>query len=107
MITLRQRILPIGKRYVAINLFGVLFIKSGTYVNEELLSHETIHSCQIRELGYIFFYIIYIFEWLFLLFRYHFDGYRAYRAISFEREAYGNQSDRNYLKRRKKYAMWR
>lgn len=29
------------------------------------------------------------------------DFYKAYRAISFEKEAYENESDLNYLKNRK------
>ncbi len=40
------------------------------------------------------FYILYVLEWLFKLIFY---GKEAYRNLSFEREAYCNQLDRDYL----------
>jgi len=51
----------------------------------------------MKELLYIPFYIIYIIEAIF----------KKYRNISFEKEAYANQEDFEYLKNRKHYAMWR
>lgn len=42
----------------------------------------------MKELLYIGFYIAYLFEWLFkVLFKYPFS-HKAYKDISFEREAY-------------------
>lgn len=58
----------------------------------------------MRELGYIGFYILYFLEWLYRL---CVDTKRAYRAISFEQEAYAHQRDYNYLTKRKPFAQWR
>lgn len=50
--------------YLAINLFGVLFVR-GTReatqhrINDRLLTHERIHTAQMKELAYIFFYLWY------------------------------------------------
>ncbi len=54
--------IPIGNRFGAINIFGILFVKRGTYITPELLNHELIHTHQIRELFFIPFYIIYVLE---------------------------------------------
>ena len=45
-------------------------------------------------------YVLYVLEWLLKV---PFYGKGAYRNISFEREAYGNESDINYLVERKRY----
>lgn len=91
------------KGFAAINLFGILFVRNGVKISNKLITHESIHTAQMKELGYIFFYIIYLFEWLFRLFL---PG-NAYRNISFEKEAYENEYNSNYLKTRKHYAQWR
>ena len=57
----------------------------------------------MKELLFIPFYLIYISEWLFRLIQYR-NSDKAYRNISFEREAYGNGNDLLYLKRRSPYA---
>lgn len=89
--------------FLAINLFGVLFVRgSWRDVNARLLYHEKIHTAQMRELGYIFFYILYLLEWLYRLAK---EG-NAYMNISFEREAYENENNFEYLQTRKKWAMW-
>lgn len=104
---IRNRLLPLGQRHSAINLFGILFVKPGAHISDQLLRHETIHSRQMRELLYVPFYIIYVAEWLWHLARLRGDGYRAYLAISFEREAYLNQNDTEYLKSRRRFAPLR
>lgn len=88
--------------FAAINLFGVLFIRSNVQVTERLLNHERIHTAQMKELGYIFFYIIYVLEWLVRLFL---PG-NAYRNISFEQEADLFEVSKTYLNTRKRFAMW-
>lgn len=92
------------KGFAAINLFGILFVRKGVRVTERMINHETIHTAQIREMLYIFFYLWYITEWFVKLFFY---GLKAYRNISFEREAYKNDNDRNYLSERKHYSWIR
>lgn len=97
----RTSILPFHG-FSAINLLGILFVHHGVYLSNELINHERIHTAQQRELLYVFFYIIYIIEWLVRL---TMRG-NAYRNISFEREAYANQRNLDYLKERPLYA-WR
>lgn len=86
--------------YKAINLFGILFVRGKAVIDEKTLNHEKIHSAQIKELLYIFFYVWYIIEWLVRL-----PKGNAYRNISFEKEAYANELDMNYLKNRKRFAF--
>ncbi|MDE6754024.1 MAG: hypothetical protein K2J82_05350 [Muribaculaceae bacterium] len=95
-----NKILPFGRRYYAINLFGILFAKGPC--DKVMLNHERIHTAQMKELGYIFFYIIYILEWLVRLFQKR-NSFRAYRSISFEQEAYDNENNLSYLSHRHKY----
>ena len=97
----RTRILPF-KGFTAINLLGLLFVHPGVYLSDELMNHERIHSAQQREMLFVFFYMAYLAEWLVRL---TMRG-NAYRNISFEREAYANQRNLNYLKQRRHYA-WR
>ena len=97
----RNTILPF-KGFTAVNLMGVLFVRPGVYLSNELMNHERIHSAQQREMLFVFFFIAYFFEWMIRL---PMRG-NAYRNISFEREAYANQRNMNYLKTRPLYA-WR
>lgn len=100
---LRSRLAPRG--YV-MNMFGVLLTRNKEMITPALINHELIHTAQMRELVYIPFYLIYIFEWLWRLITTR-NFYRAYRTISFEREAYAHGHDRQYLRRRKRWAQWR
>lgn len=59
---------------------------------------------QMLELLVIGFYLWYLIEWSILLIRY-WDCFKAYRHIGFEKEAYDNEGDLQYLKRRKRYAF--
>ena len=94
--------------FAAINLFGVMFVRDGAYRNNKVpprtFRHESIHTAQMKEMGYIFFYIWYFIEWLLLL---PFFGKKAYYNISFEREAYLNQEDLKYLENRKHYSWFK
>lgn len=92
------------KGFCAINLFGVIFARKGCKVTPRTINHEKIHTAQMRELGYIGFYVLYFLEWVYRLMV---DTNRAYRAISFEVEAYEHHNDYKYLESRKAYAMWR
>ena len=90
------------KGFKAINLFGVLFVRKNAIINERTIRHEAIHTAQMKEMLYIFFYVWYLIEWLIRL-----PFGNAYRNISFEREAYDNQDDLSYLKNRKRFAFTR
>lgn len=84
------------KGFKCINLFGVLFVRDGMKMDCTELNHEAIHTAQMKELGYVLFYIIYLIEWLVRL-----PGKgNAYYNISFEKGAYGNQHMTDYLSRR-------
>ena len=95
---IRNKYIPF-QGYKAMNLFGVLFVRGSARIDDITLNHEKIHTAQIKELWYVFFYLWYVTEWLIRLFM---KG-NAYRNISFEREAYDNQYDLDYLKSRKRF----
>lgn len=106
MIIIRNNIIPFGRDYGAINLFGILFVKPDMPLTAEVINHERIHTAQMRALLYVPFYIIYIIEWLIRLLQQK-NLFRAYMAISFEREAYANSNNLGYLNHRKRFAQWR
>lgn len=91
----------IPKGYHGLTIFPFVFIK---YRNDQnnlvLLNHEKIHLRQQQELLILPFFIWYFFEYIFRLFQYK-NHNLAYRNISFEREAYANESQFNYLKNRR------
>lgn len=93
------KIVPI-RRIAAINLFGVLFAPKGARLSARTVCHESIHTAQMREMLYVFFYLWYLIEWLIRLF----GKGNAYRNISFEKEAYHHDHNRNYLNYRKPYS---
>ena len=97
-----NKIIPL-KGFSAINIFGVVFARKeyGT-LHWQTMNHELIHTAQMKELGYIPFYLLYFIEWVVRLF---INGKQAYRKISFEQEAYAYAGDTGYLTNRKKYAF--
>ena len=100
---IRNNFIPF-KGFRAINLFGVLFVRGDAEINDVVLNHERIHTAQMRELLFLPFYLIYFLEWSVRLF---INGKQAYRSISFEKEAYSNQHDLEYLSKRKIFASFR
>lgn len=100
-----NRFIPF-KGFLAINLFGTLFVRvekgyPNPSISKRTINHESIHTEQMKELGYIFFYIWYFIEWLVRLIT---NTSSAYRSISFEKEAYNNEGNYEYLKHRKRYS---
>lgn len=96
---IHNNILPFGK-FKAINLFGVILYK-GDYPKKDQLNHENIHTAQMKEMLYIFFYLWYGIEWLIRLFKY--SPLEAYKHIGFEKEANKYRYRMTYLKERKHY----
>ena len=95
-----NNILPV-KGFTAMNLFGIIFARNEYKpLARRIQNHEAIHTVQMKEMLYIFFYFWYLVEWLVKLFRY---GRNAFENISFEREAYTYQYDYSHLEKRKKY----
>lgn len=90
------------KGFKAINLFGILFVRNGCRINIYDINHEEIHTKQMKELLYIGFYIWYFIEWAILFIKYR-NSNKAYKNIRFEKEAYSNQDDLDYICCRKHY----
>lgn len=96
-----------------INLFGVLFGRKEckNKLTRRTYTHESIHSEQYKELGFIFFIPLYLLEWLIKIpFSWFYKQPMvnkvtkvAYRSISLEQEAFYNQYDYDYLSKRKRY----
>lgn len=96
---IRNNIIPFSG-YKAMNLFGILFVRGNARIDDITLNHEKIHTAQIKEMLYVFFYVWYVIEWLVRL-----PKGNAYRNISFEREAYANQGNTEYLSTRRLYSF--
>ena len=93
------------RNYVGLSFWPFIFLKNTTLKEDTvLINHEKIHLHQQRELLVIPFYIFYMVEWL-LRTIYYFDSYKAYKNISFEREAYHNEKNLGYLKGRKAFSF--
>ncbi|APY08898.1 hypothetical protein BWZ20_11550 [Winogradskyella sp. J14-2] len=98
MILISKYLIPRG--YIGMTVFPFMFLKSKALKgNDVLINHEKIHLKQQLELLIILFFVLYTLEFLFRLLQYK-KWHLAYRNISFEREAYLNEKDLNYLKKR-------
>jgi len=98
MILISKFLVPKG--YVGITIFPFVFLKhKDLKTNIYLLNHEKIHLRQQLELLVVVFYFWYSIEFLIRLSVYR-NWRKAYQNISFEREAYSNEKDLNYLKSR-------
>tara|TARA_R110002050_G_scaffold273113_1_gene417035 strand:- start:26949 stop:27287 length:339 start_codon:yes stop_codon:yes gene_type:complete len=98
MIFISKYIVPKG--YTALAVFPFVFLKSKDLkVDEILLNHEKIHLRQQLEMLILPFYLFYVGEFLIRLLQYK-NWNKAYRNISFEREAYYNESHLDYLEQR-------
>lgn len=96
------------KGFSAINLFGVVFAREDYQpLSDRTISHESIHTAQMKEMLYIFFYLWYAVEWLIRWVGCGFRSKKAYLNILFEREAYKNETNIEYLKSRKPFSWLR
>src|SRR5690606_23034108 len=94
------RIFSFGKAR-AITIFPFIFLNHRSCKKDKvLINHESIHMLQAIELLIILFYLWYFIEFLWRFYQ-HKDFDLAYRHISFEKEAYANEHDLQYLKKRK------
>jgi hypothetical protein len=86
--------------YTGIALFPFVFLKSKKFVADKtMINHERIHLRQQIEMLVIPFFLWYGIEFLFRYFQFK-NFQAAYRNISFEREAYQNEKDPDYVKKR-------
>lgn len=81
---------------------GPIVISRGE-MSEITKRHETIHFQQFLELAFVGFIILYFGYWLWNLIRGD-SGESAYYNIPFEKEAYYNDEDENYLQNRKRFS---
>lgn len=99
-VIVRCRFLPTSK---CVNLFGTFWARDTSWIDEKVVNHELIHTAQQKELLFIPFYVLYVLEWLLRLVQY-LNHDKAYRNISFEREAYRYGNHMDYLRCRRHYA---
>ncbi len=102
LIIVSRYLIPKGFR--GFTFFPFVFLKYRKDTdNEVLLNHEKIHIKQQLEMLVVPFFIWYFLEFLYRLIQFR-NRNIAYRNISFEREAYENEKDLNYLQSR---PFWR
>jgi hypothetical protein len=88
-------------------LFPFILIKNRRdLTNARLLNHERIHIRQQLELLVIPFYVWYLINYAWNRLKGQ-DHFTAYWNICFEREAFANENDFGYLKRRRLWAFLR
>ncbi|TDW44275.1 hypothetical protein EV144_10924 [Flavobacterium sp. 270] len=96
----------IPKGYRGMTVYPFILIKYyKDQVNAVFLNHEKIHLRQQLEMLILPFFICYFLEFLIRFIQYK-NKDLAYRNISFEREAYANETDFNYLKNRSFFQSW-
>lgn len=89
---------PKGFRGITFFPFVILVDKKDG-LNPVFVNHERVHIRQQLEMLVIPFFVWYGIEFLYRWIQYQ-DKHKAYRNISFEREAYSNEKDLYYLKQR-------
>ncbi len=91
--------------YVGLSFWPFIFLKYENLKEDQILiNHEKIHLKQQQELLLLPFYILYVIEWL-LRCLYYLDSYKAYQNISFEREAYCNETNLEYPSERNAFGF--
>ncbi|MBA3648173.1 MAG: hypothetical protein H0W62_06425 [Chitinophagales bacterium] len=86
-------------------LYPFILLREKSYIEDKvLINHELIHHRQELELLIIPFYILYLSHYLINRVKYK-THHQAYLNIIFEREAYANASDLNYLKKRRTFSF--
>jgi hypothetical protein len=86
----------------AITLFPFIICRDKS--NLIMLNHEKIHIRQQLELLVFGFWIAYTLNWIINLIYFKFDFLKSYERIVFEKEAYWNEYDLEYLNTRDRYA---
>jgi hypothetical protein len=85
------RVSLLNKTTAAMALFPFILLNRNKSVSPVTINHERIHLVQQLEMLIIPFYILYVIELIF----------KGYRNISFEKEAYQNEKNMNYVRERK------
>jgi hypothetical protein len=97
----------IPKGFSGFTFFPFVFLKNKKdRDNSVLINHERIHIRQQLELLVLPFFLWYFAEYFLRLIQYR-NSRMAYRNISFEREAYLNDNNSNYLSNRRLYSFFK
>ena len=103
MIVISKYIIPKG--FAGLAVYPFIFLKKTSLKSDIfLINHEEIHLKQQRETFILLFFFFYIMEWVIKLLIYQ-NTALAYKNISFEKEAYLNEGNINYLNNRKPWAF--
>lgn len=98
MVLISKYLVPKG--YIGITFYPFIFLKYyDLKSNVVLINHERIHLRQQLELLVLPFYLFYVLEFLIRLIKTK-NWQKAYQNISFEKEAFSNEKDLDYLKSR-------
>ncbi|QBA64942.1 hypothetical protein EQY75_10635 [Muriicola soli] len=93
------------RNYVGLSLWPFIILKEPELTQDRILiNHERIHLRQQAELLILPFYLWYISEWI-CKSVWYLSTYKAYKNLSFEREAYFHESDPSYLRSRNRFGF--
>ena len=103
MIFVCKHIFP--AKFIGLAIYPFIFLKdSSLKADLRLINHEKIHLKQQAELLWLLFFIWYGLEFLICIIQYK-NTHMAYKNISFEKEAYINEFNLNYLNDRKLFSF--
>ena len=106
MLILQSRYL-IPKGFSGLTIFPFVIVSAKVDLSDKvLMNHERIHLKQQLELAIVPFFIWYFVEYLLRLIQFR-NRRKAYRNISFEREAYANEENMEYLEKRKFWSFFK
>ncbi len=96
----------VPKGFSGITVYPFVFVRSIFWAEKKsFVNHEKIHLRQQLELLIVLFFIWYGLEFFVRLIQFR-NRQKAYRNISFEREAYANESNPHYLTNRKFFSFF-
>jgi hypothetical protein len=96
----------IPKGYAGMTVFPFIILSDEKYkLNKVTINHEKIHFRQQIELLVLPFYLIYFGNLFYNYLKYR-NFQTAYLNIIFEREAYANEKNLDYLKSRSFWEFW-
>ena len=98
-VTVAKYLIPKG--FAGLTVFPFIILRDRKNIsNPIIMQHEKIHIRQQMELLILPFFIWYGIEYFIRILQYK-DKQAAYRNISFEREAYANESQEDFLCKRR------
>lgn len=90
--------------YVGFSFFIWIWIAKDGRNPKRTINHETIHFWQQVEMLFVLMWLLYILSYLWNIVKYKGKHDKAYRNIPFEKEAYANDDNLDYLKSRKMFS---